>query len=289
MPPKKNLPARRVSTGKHVRIADSATIPSPTTRSGRLARKVTVDINYKVTPTRALIDSAKEIANSREDAPIPKAAKTAPAATPKRRGRPPKAATSATGTPALADPDATLTPAKPGRGRPKKIETVVAPVVRSPKRKREEVNEDIAAPAKKRGRPPKSTTATLTSNNAKQPPAVKVQKDAPKTKPPTKPAARRGRPPKTDIASKAQARSTVKKVSKVKTHKEGIETETEDFLEGMTQPEAADDAPDYQYWLMKAEPDTRLEKGVNVAYPIDRLAAATEPEPWDGEFAAHHA
>ncbi|KAI9843945.1 MAG: hypothetical protein M1837_005986 [Sclerophora amabilis] len=36
------------------------------------------------------------------------------------------------------------------------------------------------------------------------------------------------------------------------------------------------------YWLMKAEPETRLEKGVNVAFSIDDLKAAQEPEAWEG-------
>lgn len=36
------------------------------------------------------------------------------------------------------------------------------------------------------------------------------------------------------------------------------------------------------YWLMKAEPESRLEKGVDVKFSIDDLKAATEPEPWDG-------
>ncbi|KAH8890502.1 DUF55-domain-containing protein [Thozetella sp. PMI_491] len=37
-----------------------------------------------------------------------------------------------------------------------------------------------------------------------------------------------------------------------------------------------------QYWLMKAEPETRLENGVDVRFSIDDLAARTKPEPWDG-------
>ncbi|RKF57485.1 Thymocyte nuclear protein 1 [Erysiphe neolycopersici] len=37
-----------------------------------------------------------------------------------------------------------------------------------------------------------------------------------------------------------------------------------------------------QYWLLKAEPESRLEKGVDIKFSIDDLAAKTEPEPWDG-------
>ncbi|KAK3938982.1 PUA-like domain-containing protein [Diplogelasinospora grovesii] len=36
------------------------------------------------------------------------------------------------------------------------------------------------------------------------------------------------------------------------------------------------------YWLLKAEPETRLENGTDVRFSIDDLAAKTEPEPWDG-------
>ncbi|KAI9371970.1 PUA-like domain-containing protein [Aspergillus egyptiacus] len=36
------------------------------------------------------------------------------------------------------------------------------------------------------------------------------------------------------------------------------------------------------YWLMKAEPESRIEKGKDVKFSIDDLRAAEEPEPWDG-------
>ncbi|RAK75671.1 DUF55-domain-containing protein [Aspergillus fijiensis CBS 313.89] len=36
------------------------------------------------------------------------------------------------------------------------------------------------------------------------------------------------------------------------------------------------------YWLMKAEPESRLEKGVDVKFSIDDLRDRTEPEAWDG-------
>ena len=39
---------------------------------------------------------------------------------------------------------------------------------------------------------------------------------------------------------------------------------------------------DVQYWLMKAEPDSRIEKGRDVKFSIDDLAACVEPEAWDG-------
>jgi len=44
--------------------------------------------------------------------------------------------------------------------------------------------------------------------------------------------------------------------------------------------EAEDDGP--KYYLMKAEPGSRIEKGKDVKFSIDDLRAATEPEGWDG-------
>ncbi|KAI0448184.1 PUA-like domain-containing protein [Xylaria telfairii] len=42
------------------------------------------------------------------------------------------------------------------------------------------------------------------------------------------------------------------------------------------------DTSDKWYWLMKAEPDSRFENGVDVKFSIDDLASRTDPEPWDG-------
>lgn len=47
-----------------------------------------------------------------------------------------------------------------------------------------------------------------------------------------------------------------------------------------------DDHDNRSYWLMKAEPESRLEKGVDVKFSIDDLRAATEPEPWNGRVQA---
>lgn len=34
---------------------------------------------------------------------------------------------------------------------------------------------------------------------------------------------------------------------------------------------------------MKAEPESRLEKGHDIKFSIDDLAAKKDPEPWDGK------
>ncbi|KAI0475688.1 DUF55-domain-containing protein [Xylariaceae sp. FL0804] len=41
-------------------------------------------------------------------------------------------------------------------------------------------------------------------------------------------------------------------------------------------------SPERWFWLMKAEPESRFENGVDVRFSIDDLAARAEPEPWDG-------
>lgn len=38
------------------------------------------------------------------------------------------------------------------------------------------------------------------------------------------------------------------------------------------------------YWLMKAEPESRFENGIDVKFSIDDLRAREVPEPWDGEW-----
>lgn len=38
------------------------------------------------------------------------------------------------------------------------------------------------------------------------------------------------------------------------------------------------------YWLMKAEPESRFENGIDVRFSIDDLRAKEVPEPWDGEW-----
>ncbi|CAK7210179.1 hypothetical protein SBRCBS47491_000689 [Sporothrix bragantina] len=47
-------------------------------------------------------------------------------------------------------------------------------------------------------------------------------------------------------------------------------------------PQAETDDADRGYWLLKAEPESRFENGVDVRFSIDDLAACTAPEPWDG-------
>lgn len=44
-----------------------------------------------------------------------------------------------------------------------------------------------------------------------------------------------------------------------------------------------DDAREPSYWLMKSEPDSRIENGINVKFSIDDLEASDGPVGWDGK------
>ncbi|CAF9929863.1 hypothetical protein IMSHALPRED_008016 [Imshaugia aleurites] len=50
--------------------------------------------------------------------------------------------------------------------------------------------------------------------------------------------------------------------------------------EAEEEAEASGEGP--AYWLMKAEPESRIEKGKDVKFSIDDLKEAKEPEGWDG-------
>ncbi|KAG6039140.1 hypothetical protein E4U41_003156 [Claviceps citrina] len=60
--------------------------------------------------------------------------------------------------------------------------------------------------------------------------------------------------------------------------------ETMEDFDVDTIPTINPEAPRHEgewYWLMKAEPETRLENGVDVRFSIDDLKAKTRPEGWD--------
>lgn len=63
----------------------------------------------------------------------------------------------------------------------------------------------------------------------------------------------------------------------------GTETPSRPILSESEEPKIDDEKSDRSYWLMKAEPESRMEKGVDVKFSIDDLQAAEKPEPWDGK------
>ena len=93
-----------------------------------------------------------------------------------------------------------------------------------------------------------------------------------------------------------KGRKTVKKSRKIAGPKEGIEAAqsghqkanvsievpTRPISEADVEPEVEENTDGPSYWLMKAEPESRIEKGKDVKFSIDDLKAAKSPEGWDG-------
>lgn len=91
------------------------------------------------------------------------------------------------------------------------------------------------------------------------------------------------------VGSNAKGNSTTEVVKPVqsKPRKPKQEKEEEEIKKVALKKEetdgettTSDDSP--KYWLMKAEPESRIEKGHDIKFSIDDLASKTEPEPWDG-------
>ncbi|KAH0847948.1 hypothetical protein AYO21_11822 [Fonsecaea monophora] len=154
---------------------------------------------------------------------------------------------------------------------------------------------------KKRGRPPQATASPAPKQNLRSKPAVSAVKKTKSSNTSTsvtsstrtaraskqKPSAKKPAPTTTTakVGRKAKAAPKVKNASS--------ESESEDALVSERHPatsngdtnksgEIAALDHDIQYWLMKAEPESRIEKGHDVKFSIDDLAAKTEPEGWDG-------
>lgn len=99
----------------------------------------------------------------------------------------------------------------------------------------------------------------------------------------SKPASKKVTKPSNDTpkASKKAATTPNKKDSE---HKESTRDASEDpDVDAIptTNPEAPRHEDEW-YWLMKAEPETRFENGIDVRFSIDDLRAKIKPEGWDG-------
>ncbi|EHA20599.1 hypothetical protein ASPNIDRAFT_126341, partial [Aspergillus niger ATCC 1015] len=94
----------------------------------------------------------------------------------------------------------------------------------------------------------------------------------------------RGRPRKDPNAPTPAKSTTPKQGKRGRPRKNPIENGTEP-TSSTTKPETIDTTSfeGRSYWLMKAEPESRLEKGVDVKFSIDDLASRKEPEPWDAQ------
>lgn len=63
-----------------------------------------------------------------------------------------------------------------------------------------------------------------------------------------------------------------------------IPVRTKDKVTAKDEASEDDESDEPSYWLMKAEPESRIEKGKDVKFSIEDLENATEPEAWDGEL-----
>ncbi|CAG7924170.1 unnamed protein product [Penicillium olsonii] len=210
-------------------------------------------------PNETAATPAKKIRTTAAGTPGSAGAASAPGATPQTtekrgRGRPRKNPEDLTPKPAYDGP-------KRGRGRPRKIVSETDAEAVTP-----------SGPKKGRGRPRKESgeLATSTPQAKKKDGRGRPRKDADGAKPDTpvtKKKDGRGRPrkslPNGEVEPKAEAES--KSQTPPSAVLPPVNTDT-----------------NRSFWLMKAEPESRMEKGKDVKFSIDDLAAAEKPEPWDG-------
>lgn len=133
-----------------------------------------------------------------------------------------------------------------------------------------------------------STAAAAASEPAAPPAATPKKKPTPKNKtvppPKSKNSKTKGGEDAEDgtDAAAATTKKTPKGPGSVKKAAEAKPTTATKTELGKDEGTKEQDQGSRQYWLMKAEPESRIENGVDVRFSIDDLAAKKEPEPWDG-------
>ncbi|EYB27158.1 hypothetical protein FG05_12606 [Fusarium graminearum] len=147
------------------------------------------------------------------------------------------------------------------------------------KRSAPEASEEVA--------PKRRSLRQAASKTQSEPEAAPVTKTNTPKKPAKAAAQKQEKEPKSSpkqqkLAAKEAAKP--KKSAKKQEAPIGTRAESEDpDIDSI--PTTNPDAPRHDgqwYWLMKAEPETRIENGVDVKFSIDDLRAKTEPEGWDG-------
>ena len=187
--------------------------------------------------------------------------------------------------------DATAPPAKRGRrtSEPGSKNPNVNKTATSSRPKRLSI---AAANAPRTLRSSNSAPSTPSETTRK---ASKTSIDGSITKSTTKTANPKGRKPVTETIS-PKGRKTGKQSKKATIPKEetkaaqngpekanvSVEVPTTPKSEANVEPEIEENTDGPSYWLMKAEPESRIEKGKDVKFSIDDLKAATSPEGWDG-------
>lgn len=284
-PPKSDKPTAPTSAAEPVARRESGRIAKLAETTEDKSEGNTANKPAKRGPGRPPTKQA-----SKEDAPTPKPGRGRPKknATPvakvvrederksekKTVGRPKKVTTE--------DILKTDAPAKRGPGRPPKSSYTKADA--------SEKDDKSATDAPKRGRPPKATTTSPATSKAAVAKPVAGKRGRPtktataaavtttpkkeKEAAPAKSTTGRGpgRPPKAESKTTAAPKTTA-------TPKEKVEKKTETATEDENAP---------HYWLLKAEPESRIENGKDVKFSIDDLKDVKEPEAWDGMYPLHN-
>ncbi|OBS20329.1 hypothetical protein FPOA_06701 [Fusarium poae] len=127
--------------------------------------------------------------------------------------------------------------------------------------------------------PKRRSSRQAASKSQSQPEAAPATKAAP-----TKKSAKKQQDEPKQQKPDAEAVKTKKPTKKQESNQSRSRATSEDpDIDSI--PTTNPDAPRHDgqwYWLMKAEPETRIENGVDVKFSIDDLRAKTEPEGWDG-------
>lgn len=127
---------------------------------------------------------------------------------------------------------------------------------------------------------PSSSTAEVKARSAKPTKLTKLGKDEARAK---KPAASKAKPgpgaPALQKTHKKQTHTT--KASDDTVDSRAVSEDPDPETIPIRNPDAVKHNEQW-YWLMKAEPESRFENGIDVRFSIDDLRARTKPEGWDG-------
>lgn len=141
--------------------------------------------------------------------------------------------------------------------------------------------------AKKRGRPKQATVASSsrttrlsTSEGARKTRSSSAAKQALTVTPTETPTRRKtGGTLTRTAAGKGKTKGKGKGEGKASAPKRHRPAATAGDPTPMT-----DDNDEPSYWLLKSEPESRLQKGVDVKFSLDDLEASEGPVAWDGMF-----
>nr|XP_036582155.1 at dna binding protein [Colletotrichum truncatum]KAF6790815.1 at dna binding protein [Colletotrichum truncatum] len=102
--------------------------------------------------------------------------------------------------------------------------------------------------------------------------------------PEDEPEAKAEEEPKKPAAKKAKKPAAGKKETPAKKTKDELKAlrDASDSVPDINPEAERRDPPETRYWLMKSEPDVRIEDGYEIKFSIDDLAAKKKPEGWEG-------